>query len=100
MLKILRFGTQNKRRLIIQFALLCFLALHAIAAVHKHVTAVELHACLACQLVDHEPLNSPGEAPSLILIVLAAFLVAQPNALGIVSSLELFERPRSRAPPL
>jgi hypothetical protein len=51
----------------VQFALLCLLCLHSIGLLHKHVTAAEHDACVACQVVDHQALDVPDAGGGALL---------------------------------
>jgi len=84
---------------IVQIALLCLLALHSIGLLHKHATAADHNACVACQVVDHQALDVPdGGGGALLAHWLLLFLVV-PWLRGVVLAVELFRRPPSRAPP-
>jgi len=97
-----RNGSNGKHRLrtwIIQVALLCLIGLHSLGLLHKHATVAEHDACLACQVVDHQPLGTADAAsgsPSYLLALLFLVLLWHP---GVVRSFQLFSRPQSRAPP-
>lgn len=92
-------GKHSLRTWIIQVALLCLIGLHSLGLLHKHATAAEHHACLACQVVDHQPLgmaDAASGALSYLLTLLFLVLLWHP---GVVRSFEFFSRPQSRAPP-
>jgi hypothetical protein len=91
-------GTQGWRVWVVQVALLCLLCLHSIGLLHKHATAAEHDACVACQIVDQQALDVPDAAGVLLALWLLLFLVA-PWHRGVVLAAELFRRPPSRAPP-
>jgi hypothetical protein len=87
------------RTWIVQVALLCLIGLHSLGLLHKHATVAEHDACLACQVVDHQPLGPADAAsgpPSYLLALLFLVLLWHP---GVVRSFQFFSRPQSRAPP-
>ena len=87
------------RTWIIQVALLCLIGLHSLGLLHKHPTVAEQDACLACQVVDHQPLGSADTAsgsPAYVLALLLMVLLWHP---GIVRESAFFICPQSRAPP-
>ena len=90
---------QRWRVWVIQIALLCLLALHSIGLLHKHATAAEHGACVACQVVDHQALDVPGAAGSALLALWLLLFLVVPWRRGVVLAAELFRRPPSRAPP-
>ena len=100
MLKYSLYGKYRQRHLIIKLALLCLLATYGLAAVHHHINVAEFNACLVCQLVDHQPLQLSNSEPPLLFPLAVVLVVAQLCVAGLISHPRLFERPRSRAPPL
>ena len=93
------FGRPTQRRLVVQLALLCFVAFHSLQAAHQHVAGLESHTCLFCQVAHYQPLDLSSKPSSLAFAVVVAFLVARLTAIYLVPSLDLLGRPRSRAPP-
>jgi hypothetical protein len=97
-----RNGSNRKHSLrtwTIQVALLCLIGLHSLGLLHKHATVAEHDACLACQVVDHQPLGTADAAsgsPAYLLALLFLVLLWRP---GVVRGFQLFSRPQSRAPP-
>lgn len=85
---------------IVQAALLCVIGLHSIGFLHKHATAAEHDACVACQVADHQVFDVPdlgGAALSGLWVLL--FLVV-PRHRGVRLVADSFRRPPCRAPPL
>jgi hypothetical protein len=94
-----RQSRQRWRVWIIQIALLCLLALHSIGLLHKHATAAEYDACVACQVVDHQALDVPDAGGGALLAQWLLLFLVVPWHRGVVLAAELFRRPPSRAPP-
>ena len=90
---------QSWRSWVVQLALLYFIALHSIGLLHHHVTAAAHDACLACQVVDHQPLDVPDAGSGLLYSLLILLCLALPWVPRVAPPLELFARPQSRAPP-
>jgi len=100
MARSLTYSKHPWRTVIIQVALLCLLTLHTLGLFHKHDTAAEEDACVACQVVNHQAaLDLPDAGSgSLLPALVLLFLVIQWHR-GVVPGATLFTRPRSRAPP-
>jgi hypothetical protein len=88
-----------QHRWVIGFVLLCFLMVHSVTAIHKHVSPAEFDACFICQLVDHQPVNVPQSLPTLLFLFQMLFWTVGLQCGGVIPALPSFERPRSRAPP-
>lgn len=88
------------RTWIIRVALLCFIGLHSLGLLHKHATLAEHDACLACQVVDHQPLGVADSASGSLPYLLALLFLVLPWHPGAVRSFQFFSRPQSRAPPV
>ena len=85
---------------LVQVALLCVIGFHSIGFLHKHVTAAEHDACVACQIADHQALDVPDfDGGALLGLWVLFFLVALPHR-GLVLVADPFRLPPSRAPPL
>jgi len=88
------------RAFIVQAALLCLLNLHSLGLFHKHDTATEQDACVACQIMNHHAaLEVPNGASGSLLPFLVLLFLVVPWHRGIVPGVTLFARARSRAPP-
>ena len=84
---------------LVQTALLLSLLIHGLGLFHKHDTAKDQDACVACQLTQHQAAldladAGPGWLPALVLL----FVVAS-SYRGVSIGAAVFARPRSRAPP-
>jgi len=100
MARHLIYGKHRWRTVIIQVALLCFLALHSLGLLHKHETATEQDACVACQVVNHQAaLDVPEAGSGLLLPALVLLFLVISRHRRVVAGAMLFARPRSRAPP-
>ena len=100
MARHLIYSKHRWRTFIIQVALLCLLALHSAGLFHKHDTATEQDACVACQVVNHQAaldLPDAGSGSLLPALVLLFLIILWHR--GVVPGAMLFARPRSRAPP-
>jgi hypothetical protein len=97
-------GRGSRQRLtwrgwLVQCALLCLLALHAAGLLHRHSTAADHNACVACQVADNQALDLPDlGAGSLPFLLVLLFLIVLRHR-DAVSGPELFLLPHSRAPP-
>lgn len=101
MARHLSYGKHRWRTFIIQVALLCLLSLHTLGLFHKHGTATEQDACVACQVVNHQAaLDLPDAGSGSLLPALVLLFLVIPWHRGVVPGAMLFTRPRSRAPPL
>jgi len=99
MTRHLRYGKYRWQTFIIQVALLWLLTLHAVGLLHKHDTAHEQDACVACQVVSHQAaLDLPAGSGAMPVALVLLFLVI-PWHRGVVAGAILFPRARSRAPP-
>ena len=97
-----RNGRNRKHSLrtwIIQVALLCLIGLHSLGLFHKHATVAEHDACLACQVVDHQPLGAADTASGSLSYLLALLFLVLLWHPGVVRGFQFFNRPQSRAPP-
>ena len=93
-------GRHRWRTFIIQVALLCLLTLHSVGLFHKHDTASEQDACVACQVVNHQAaLDLPGTGSGLLLPALVLLFLVVPWHRVVVPGASFFARARSRAPP-
>jgi hypothetical protein len=100
MARHLRYGKHRWRTFIIQVALLCLLSLHGVGLFHKHDTATEEDACVACQVVSHQAaLDAPDAGSGSLLPALVLLFLVTSWHRGVVPGAMLFARPRSRAPP-
>jgi hypothetical protein len=100
MARYLSYGKHRWRTVIVQVALLCLLTLHTLGLFHKHDTATEQDACIACQLVNHQAaLDLPDAGSGSLLPVLVLLFLVVPWHRGIVPGASFFARARSRAPP-
>ncbi len=95
-----RHPRQRWRGWVVRLALLFFIALHSIGLLHNHVTAAEHDACLACQVVDHQPVDVPDAGAGTLHALLVLLCLALPWIPRVARRLERFGRPHSRAPPL
>ena len=88
------------RTFFVQFALLCVISLHGLGLFHKHQTATEQDACVACQIVNHQAaLDLPNAGSGSLLPLLVLLFLVVPSHRGIVPGASFFARARSRAPP-
>lgn len=93
-------GRHRWRSFIIQVALLCLLTLHSLGLFHKHDTATEQDACIACQVVNHQAaLDLPDAGSGSLLPVLVLLFLVVSWHRGTVPGVSFFARARSRAPP-
>jgi hypothetical protein len=76
------------------------LTLHGAGLLHKHATAPDENACVACQMVGHQAvLDLPDGAANLRLLLLALLFLLVPWHRSALPVASLYTRPRSRAPP-
>jgi hypothetical protein len=99
---MLKLGGNRNSRLrtwLIQVALVCLIALHSLGLLHKHANAAEQDACLACQVIDHQPLGAADAASGPTSVLLALLLLVLIPHPGAARGFRFFARPPSRAPP-
>ncbi|MBY0579418.1 MAG: hypothetical protein K2P57_10280 [Burkholderiales bacterium] len=86
------------RRFLLFFALLSFLGVYSLEAMHRHVGEADEMACAVCHVAAHSSADTPSAAlsaplVSLVLLYLVSFAQIQP----FFKRASL--RPRSRSPP-
>jgi hypothetical protein len=86
------------RRWLAALAIISFLALQAISAVHLHATVEGERDCSACSAVLHHPAGDAA-TPAPALLLATRMLGTTRVILADVLSQQSFSRPSSRAPP-
>jgi len=65
------------RNWILALLMLCFIGVQIIESSHDHLSQAAQNACPVCQLVAHQPLNTPP-AVTLALAVVISLLIILP----------------------
>src|SRR2546423_3764614 len=97
-------GEVSRRRLtwrgwFVQCVLLSLLALHSVGLLHKHSTAADQNACVACQIADSQALDLPDPGTSSLSFLLVLLCLVALRHPEVISGPAAFRLPPSRAPP-